>query len=193
LLCALAYLDATRARSLSGCSLACLDSTRARSWPGFLACLDSTRARSLTASRLPCPGLSGLHQGAELDGFIPTECRQPLPRLCHFASVNLFIQERQDKATRAALPRAKGDSMADKTRIEWYAVPKQSSNPGASRPIKTGDAIGELIGEFADFSTEDERQRWKAFIDSKGGFEAFAMSYAIALCKAESPAQSSRF
>jgi hypothetical protein len=81
--------------------------------------------------------------------------------------------------------------MADKPRILWYAVPKKSSNPGVSREIKTGDAPGEEIGEFTDFTTEDERQRWKAFLDSKGGFETFAMNYTIELCKVAPPAKPS--
>ena len=37
--------------------------------------------------------------------------------------------------------------------------------------------IREKIGEFSDFARGDERQRWKDFVDSKGGPEIFMKRY----------------
>jgi hypothetical protein len=55
-------------------------------------------------------------------------------------------------------------------RVMWYA--EREEIRGDQKNV-----VHEEIGEFSDFQSEDERKRWKAFIDSKGGFDAFTLKY----------------
>jgi len=68
----------------------------------------------------------------------------------------------------------------DKPIIKWFAQPKD-----LPYGVSTPQAREEEIGEFLYFTTTDEQERWRKFVESKGGLEKFAKAYTISMTPVE--------